>query len=260
MLLRACTVMHHRIHQIVVRKPVTHSSAPRGPHFCSYYKFDVKKRNLFVNSILLGGEILCMSKVFSLKKQLCHLNEALNWNSRQHLSVTPIVRLLYFLESIIYGYNYEIQTWTGTIHKLTFIFLCVVIHINNSRVVPCGISCGTWLAQWFIQAAHTVAFVFEHERYIASAFHAAPLCAKTHIVSVAKISKLSCVYPTNQCDVIVNCACAALRNIWRFGFVGFKTKTKGKSTHVQLSMYTELRGRSSESCRNYLSVFCALSV
>ena len=82
MLLRACTVMHHRIHQIVVRKPVTHSSAPRGPHFCSYYKFDVKKRNLFVNSILLGGESLCVSKVFSLKKQLCHLKEALNWNSQ----------------------------------------------------------------------------------------------------------------------------------------------------------------------------------
>ena len=81
MLQRACTVMHHRIHQIVVGNPVTHSSAPRGPHFCSYYKFDVKKRNLFVNSILLGGESLCMSKVFSLKKQLCHLNEALNWNS-----------------------------------------------------------------------------------------------------------------------------------------------------------------------------------
>ena len=64
------------------RNPVTHSSAPRGPHFCSYYKFDVKKRNLFVNSILLGGESLCVSKVFSLKKQLCHLNEALNWNSQ----------------------------------------------------------------------------------------------------------------------------------------------------------------------------------
>lgn len=172
------------------------------------------------------------------------------------------MRLFYFLESIIYGYNYEIQTWTGIIHKLTFIFLCVVIHINNSRVVPCGISCGTWLAQWFIQAAYTVAFVFEHERYIASAFHAAPLCAKTHIVSVAKISKLSCVYPTNQCDVIVNCACAALRNIWRFGFVGFKTKTKGKSTHVQLSMYTEL---SKEAGVQKVVVitsqfFCALSV
>ena len=48
MLLRACTVMHHRIHQIVVRKPVTHSSAPRGPHFCSYYKFDANKRNLLL--------------------------------------------------------------------------------------------------------------------------------------------------------------------------------------------------------------------
>lgn len=90
----------------------------------------------------------------------------------------------------------------------TFVFLLVVIHISNFRVVPRGIPRRTRLAQRVVHAANTVAFPFEHECYIACVLHAAPLSADTDVVSVPEIGEFSRVYASHQSDVIMNRACA----------------------------------------------------
>lgn len=89
----------------------------------------------------------------------------------------------------------------------------VVIHVGNFRVVPRGISCGTRLAQRVVHAADAIALALEHERYIACVFHAASLTANAHVGGLSEIGEFSRVYASNQSDVIVNCACAALTQI-----------------------------------------------
>jgi len=107
----------------------------------------------------------------------------------------------------------------------TFIFLLVVIHISNFRVVPRGIPRRTRLTQRLVHAANTIAFPLEHERYIACVLHAAPLSANTDVVSVPKIGEFSRVYTSHQSDVIMNWACATFAEFRRwFGFVCWKQK------------------------------------
>lgn len=92
-------------------------------------------------------------------------------------------------------------------------FLLFMVNINNFRIVSRRISGWTRVAQRVVHTRDPVAFSLQHKRYIACVLDTAPLGANTHVFGVSKISEFSCVYSSNQCDVIMNNTCAALAEI-----------------------------------------------